>query len=531
MSPSPVAAANETPEAVGGPGPQRLDPRTLLLYGVRSFGPMLVLATPAVVSLWREDDPMRTVIGLAIVGSLGLLLLAVGTLFTWLSWRAFTYEVRPGEVVIARGVIHRSRRSIPVERIQDVSITRRPLSRLLGLAEVRIETGGADADEGKLNSVSLAEAHRLRAVLRALGVAAAAGRERGVEPAESAPAAPAPVDNETVVYRLGGARLILAGLFSFSLVWIVAPLGLLEYAGRVFDIDAARWASLLLDLGEETHSRLSPALVLGAVGVAGGAGVLAGLVQTVLRDFGFTLTRAEGRLRSRRGLLTRSEVVVAVRRIQLGLIEHGTVAGRLGWRMLRVQTLGGGDGESGRQTLAPFARPAEVEALLPLAGLPVWSDSGLRPVSSRHMIGGVIEALPLAVILLVATVVWPPAAAAGPLLLLPLWVALRRPRAHRYSLTPPALQVQRGVLTRRDWIVPWHRIQAVTLRRGPLQRRLGLATLCIDTAGVSRGYSQPHIHDLDEGDAVSLARLVLARVEEARQAAPPLQRLTSCSAP
>ncbi|MFN9251898.1 MAG: hypothetical protein ACK58O_12750, partial [Brevundimonas sp.] len=101
MSPSPVAAANETPEAVGGPGPQRLDPRTLLLYGVRSFGPMLALATPAVVSLWREDDPMRTVIGLAIVGSLGLLLLAVGTLFTWLSWRAFTYEVRPGEGVIA----------------------------------------------------------------------------------------------------------------------------------------------------------------------------------------------------------------------------------------------------------------------------------------------------------------------------------------------------------------------------------------------------------------------------------------------
>ena len=89
------------------------------------------------------------------------------------------------------------------------------------------------------------------------------------------------------------------------------------------------------------------------------------------------------------------------------------------------------------------------------------------------------------------------------------------------ALAGATLQVQRGVLTRRDWIVPWHRIQAVTLRRGPLQRRLGLATLCIDTAGVSRGYSQPHIHDLDEGDAVSLARLVLARVEEARQAAPP----------
>lgn len=516
MSPSPGPADMATSAGAEGPGPQRLDPRTLLLYGVRGFGPMLALATPAVVSLWREDDPRRTAIGFAIVGGLGLLLLAVSALFTWLSWRAFTYEVRPGEVVIARGVIHRSRRSIPVERIQDVSITRRPLSRLLGLAEVRIETGGADADEGKLNSVSLAEAHRLRAVLRALGAAAAAGRAPDVEGPQGSPEAspPAPDDDETVVFRLGGARLILAGLFSFSLVWIAAPLGLLEYAGRVFDIDAARWASLLLDLGEETRSRLSPLLVLGALGVAFGAGVLAGLIRTVLRDFGFTLTRAEGRLRSRRGLLTRSEVVVAARRIQLGLIERGAIAGRLGWRVLRVQTLGGGDGESGRQTLAPFARPVEVAALLPLAGLPGWSEADLRPVSPRHMIGGVLEALPLAVVLLVASVVWPPAAAAGPLLLLPLWVALRRPSAHRYSLAPAALQVQRGVLTRRDWIVPWHRIQAVTLRRGPLQRRLGLATLCIDTAGVPPGHHRPHIHDLPVDEAMTLAAAVRARIAE-----------------
>jgi len=514
VSLAPAAADNATPGPAEGPGPRRLDPRTLLLYGVRGVGPMLALATPAVISLWREDDPRRTMIGFAIVGGLGLLLLAVSALFTWLSWRAFTYEVRPGEVVIARGVIHRSRRSIPVERIQDVSITRRPLSRLLGLAEVRIETGGADADEGKLNSVSLAEAHRLRAVLRALGVAAA--RPPAGEAAESPASTAVPADDETAVFRLGGPRLILAGLFSFSLVWIAAPLGLLEYVGRVFDIDAARWASLLLDLGEETRSRLSPLLVLGALGAAFGAGVLAGLVRTVLRDFGFTLTRAEGRLRSRRGLLTRNEVVVAARRIQLGLIERGAVAGRLGWRVLRVQTLGGGDGESGRQTLAPFARPAEVEALLPLAGLPGWTDADLRPVSPRHMIGGVLEALPLAAVLLAASVAWPPAAAAGPLLLLPLLVALRRPWAHRYSLTPTALQVRRGVLTRRDWIVPWPRIQAITLRRGPLQRRLGLATLCIDTAGVPAGSARPHIHDLPVDEATALATAVRARIAGAR---------------
>lgn len=517
MSPLPAAPDGATaPPVPAVEGPRRLDPRTLLLYGVRGVGPALAVSAPAIISLWREDDPRRTLIGFTIVGVVALVVLALTALFTWLSWRAFTYEVRPGEVVIARGVIHRSRRSIPVERIQDVSITRAPLSRLLGLAEVRIETGGADADEGRLNSVSLAEAHRLRAVLRALGASTA------VRPVDAA--APGPVtpvesghDDETLVFRLGMPRLLLAGLFSFSLVWLFAPLGLLEYVGRVFDLDNARWVDLLRDAGREAQSRLSPAIALAVAGTVFAAGVLAGMGRTVLTDFGFTLTRADGRLRTRRGLLTRSEVVVAVRRIQLGLIERGLVSGRLGWRALRVQTLGGGgEAGSGRQTLAPFARIAEVDSILPLTGLPGWQDAGLRPVSPRHALGGVLEALPLAAILLAASVAWAPAAWAGPVLLLPLWVALRRPWAHRYRLAAEALQVRRGVLTRRDWIVPWHRIQSVTVWRGPLQRRLGLATVRIDTAGAPQGFSGPHIHDLPQAEAVAVASALLARVEAAR---------------
>jgi putative membrane protein len=495
--------------------PRRLDPRTLLLYGVRGFGPMLALSTPALISLWRGDDPRRTFIGLAIAGALGLLVLAATALLTWLNWRAFTYQIRPGEVIIARGLIHRSRRSIPAERIQDVSITRTPLSRLLGLAEVRIETGGADADEGKLNSVSLAEARRLRTVLRALGASATVAPS--ADSASPAPVADAGHDDETVVFRLGLPRLLLSGLFSFSLLWLFAPLGLLEYVGRVFDIDNARWFDLLRDAGREAQSHLSPALALGVAATVFAAGVLAGMARTVLGDYGFTLTRADGRLRTRRGLLTRNEVVVAARRIQLGMIERGVLAGRLGWRALRVQTLGGG-GEpgSGRQTLAPFARVREIEEILPLTGLPDWREADLKAVSPRHAVGGVLEALPLAAVLIAAAVVWPPAAWAGPMLLLPLGVALLRPAAHRYSLASEALQVRRGVLARRDWIVPWHRIQSVTVWRGPLQQRLGLATVRIDTAGAPPGFGGPHIHDLPEAEATALAAALLERIAASR---------------
>ncbi|WP_163284170.1 MULTISPECIES: PH domain-containing protein, partial [Enterobacteriaceae] len=75
------------------------------------------------------------------------------------------------EVLIQHGVLQRRRRSIPRGRIQDVSIERGPFARIFGLAVVRLETGGGEAEEAMLDSVSMAEAERLRALLRGRRVA------------------------------------------------------------------------------------------------------------------------------------------------------------------------------------------------------------------------------------------------------------------------------------------------------------------------------------------------------------------------
>jgi putative membrane protein len=212
-------------------------------------------------------------------------------------------------------------------------------------------------------------------------------------------------------------------------------------------------------------------------------------------------------------------VVVARRQIQLGLVEWGLLSGALGWCAFKVQTLGGSDHVSGRQELAPFARPSEVQPLIALAGLPGFERSGLRPVSAWHtrIVLIVFVAIPASV--LVVAAIWFPLA--GLLLFtlpLPLVVALLRRRHHRYALAETSLQVSRGVLKRREWTVPYGNIQSVTLRRGPLQRRMGVTSLRIDTAGGS-GLNGPHIHDLVHRDATELVRRLAERVEAARSSA------------
>ena len=481
--------------------PRRLDPRTILIKALPGL-PSAIFALPVMLTAARGGG-----LALAFAFVVIALLLGVTFVFSWLRWRMFTYQVLPDQLVISRGVLHRTRRSIPAERIQDVSLKQSPLARLVGLAEVRIETGGGEKDEGRLDSVSLAEAHRLRALLRGLG------RDTSRDMAASAAQDPAsPAAAEPILFRLSFERLLYFGLFNFSLVWIAAIFGATQYFGQAFDLG---WDRLLEVWGvaeRELASRLSLALVLGVFGGTLGLGLMAGVIRTVLQSYDFKLTFAEGRFRYSRGLLTRTEVVVAQRQIQLGLIERGALSGRLGWCAFKVQTLGGSDHVSGRQELAPFARPSEVDPLIALAGLPAFDPSGLRPVSPWHTLGALISFAGIpAVILVGAAIVYP---LAGLLLLtlpVPLAVAIRRRRNHRYALAETSLQVSRGVLKQREWTVPYGNIKSITLRRSLLQRRMGVATVRIDTAGGS-GLNGPHIHDIAYGEATDLVRKLMKSI-------------------
>lgn len=495
------ASELEPTSAADDGSPRRLSRKTVLVRALQQ-GPSIILAIPLVI-VWSRGDSfllLPLIAGAVLLG-------AVSLVAAWLHWRTFTYQILPGQLVIASGLFTRTRRTIPAERIQDVSITRSLLSRLFGLAEVRVETGAGEADEGKLDSVSLSEAHRLREVLRHI---------RSANPdaaARSAAAIAAATPPEAVLFRLSLPRLILYGLFNFSLVWVAVAFGALQYVGDAFNWDWDRWRELAGVAEREVRSRFTIGLVAGAAIAAVTLGFIAGVVRTTLTDYGFRLVDAEGRFRTTRGLLTQREVVVAKRQIQLGLVERGPFSGPLGWRSLQVQTLGDSAAASGRQVLAPFARVPEVRAIIEAAALPLFRPEGLRPVDGGHGVRGLIGFVLLPALLIAATAAaFPNAAWAALILILPLFVALNRTRRHRYGLAADSLQVARGVLTARDYVVPYGNIQTVTVQSGPLQRWLKLVTIRIDTAG-GRQLTGPHIHDLGEAQAPGLVAELLERAE------------------
>ncbi|HEX8063064.1 MAG TPA: PH domain-containing protein [Allosphingosinicella sp.] len=479
---------------MSGGADRHLHPGTIALRFIKE-APQTMVALPAALAFSSKTGLTGALYGAA---ALGLGLLAV----KWLAWRRFRYGVGPAEIVIESGILHRNRRSIPFDRVQDVDIERTFLARLLGLAKVRIETGAGGKDEGLLDSVSLAEAGRLREVVRA--------SRAGAGPASSAQAAQAP--SAQILFAMDPPRLLLFGLFNFSLVYIAGLFALLQTFDRFlpFDIyDPARWVGLV---DEYLPARWTLTAIGAVLLVAAALGAVAGVARTVARDYGFRLSLEGGRLRREQGLFTRKEAVISRRRVQLAQVSGGPLRALFGWSGLSFQTLGAGTDRGGHQSAAPFATRTEIEAVLAeVAPLRLPPPPELIRVSRRHVVRSLAGTLLPALAAIAALSYWWPLAPAL-LALLPVLAAgaaVKR-RFHRYALGDDLLFVSRGVWRRRLWLVPLRNVQSLSLSRGPIQRRLGLATLAIDTAGASM-VNAPRIVDLPGEAAEALAAEISRR--------------------
>jgi putative membrane protein len=491
-----AAAREPRPDTVAD---RSVHPATVFLRFIKE-APSTLLALPAGITFASNGDFTRALI---VAAGAGVIFLFV----SWLAWRRFRYGVGEREIVIESGILTRTRRSIPFDRIQDVDVERALLQRIFGLARVRIETGAGGKDEGLLDSITLAEAARLRDAVetwrreeRSIPVAAPAAGE--------APAASAEAGTETLLFEMGLPRVMQLGLFNFSLVYLAGIFAFLQTFERLlpFDIyDPARWTGLA-----ERHitGRFTPAAIGAVLVLAMLLGVLAGVARTVSRDYGFRLTLEGSRLRRQRGLFTRSEVVIPTRRVQLAEVRTGPVRRAFGWFALSLQTLGAGGDAGGRQSAAPFAKASEMGPIFALAGLRLPDRGELLPVSRRHALRVLATALPLPLAaILIGALFWPPVLfflAALPLI--GAGAMLDR-RFHLYGLAEGKLFVTRGLWRQHLWIVPLGNVEALSLSRSPLQRRLGLATLAIDSAGAPL-LNIPRVTDLRTDDARALMRAI-----------------------
>jgi putative membrane protein len=437
----------------------------------------------------------------AIIGAVALLLISLCLLF--LHWKRFAYRVGPSEIRIDSGILTRTHRSIPFDRVQDVDVIQGPLMRLLGLATVKFETGGSGSGpgggaDGQLQVISLERAQQLRSLVRAHRSGAAAAAPLTAE-AEQPP-----------VYAMDIPRLLLAGLFNFSLAIFAALIGLSQTAGDLIGFDPFErefWESLLSTghpLARFMLEHRAAAAFAGLISLIL-VGVATGVVRTVSRDYGFRLDSSGAGLRRRRGLLTRTDVTLPASRAQAAIVASGPVRARFGWSELKLQSLAHDEGGKGDHVLAPLANKDEVDRILDALG---WRQIGASPawsgVSRAYVWGLAIALIPLALIATAEMLVVPVAGLAV-LGVLAVPMLLRRLEWRRlgYMLDGDRLLIRKGWWRRTLLILPVRKIQSIDLNQRFLARWFGISSLRFGVAGGS-GLSNHSIPAMPEEKAREL---------------------------
>ena len=372
----------------------------------------------------------------------------------FVNWLVTRWRIDGDDLRIETGLIRRQSLRFPLAQVQAIDIVQPGLARIFRVAELRLRMGGATGGTARLAYLPQQEVEPLRAQLLRL---ATNGEAEPHEPEEI---------EERVLTTVPTLQLV-ASIF-VSDVGIVVELVFVALVLTAF---------------------LAPEAAAGIVG--GGAAELIAVATLVWRRFNqeykLTVAAAPDGLRLRSGLVALNAETIRPGRVQAVRLVEPFIWRRLGWCRLEVDLAGRqkrkGEGEASR---------GQLRALL--------------PVGSRALALELLDHLV--------------PDAPSPDRRAPRRVAWKSPLRYRFlawGRTDTAVVTMTGRVRRVTVWVPLEKAQSLRLVEGPLQRRLRLVTVHVDTAGRAL-HAALRDRDRDEGRE-ALSELV-GLAQTARRAPP-----------
>jgi putative membrane protein len=391
---------------------------------------------------------------LAVVG-----VLLVGGFVSWLVTR---WRIEEDDLRIETGLLRRRSLRFPLSQVQAIDVIRPGLARMFHVAELRLRMGGPSGSTARLAYVAEHEVEPLRDQLLALARGARSdGGEAELSTDEEAAAA-----QEHLVATVSSGRLVAS--IGLEYWWLIAVL-----------------VGLLVGVAVSPHT-------VGPFLVGGGLVWTISLVTFLWRRFNqqYRLTVAEGPdgLHLRGGLVALTAEIIRPGRVQAVRLVEPFLWRPLGWCRLEVDLAGRqrskGEGDAQR---------GQLRTLLPVETRDVGIElvDWLMPDRPRELS--------------------PPPARVR-------WKSPVRYRALSWGRTDTCVATTSGRLRRIACWVPLEKVQSLRRVQGPIQRRLGLASVHVDTAGRAV-HATLRDREVAEADNALAALADLARTARRRQTA------------
>ncbi len=401
-----------------------------------------------------------------------------------------SFAVHDGHLLIRYGIINRVKRTIPLSKIQNINIQKNLVHRIFGLVDLKIETAAGAEAEASLSALSIAEADALKVELTQ-GVHKELGLD--TKPEES---------RGRTVYKISAKELFLAGATENRALAILGAL----FGGSFLFQD--RLEGFFKSAAPNFEGSWVTVAIIAFVFLL--IGWIASIITAVFAYGNFEVTLEGGKIKRHYGLINQIESVVPLPRVQLVRTTETLFQRALHLCKLYVETAGHFQKEdlSGSSLVCPLLEEPRLSGIVMtvLPGRPIdavrWqrvSPWTIRTHAQTSMfVYTVMVGLssiyfgPKAFYALIPAAVWS------------VFTAWLHYRTTGYDNKPNFLAARHGVFSRRTMYVPVEKIQSTMVKQSPLQRRLGLSSVAVNTAAAGIGGSGSVV-DLPLQDAFALA--------------------------
>jgi len=455
---------------------------------------------------------------------------AAGLLAVVAVWQYFTYRYGFLEhaLVVRSGILQRNLRLIPFDRVQNVTLHQNLLHRLAGVAAVKLESaGGSGQAEAQMQVLRLDQANALEALVRGYRPTAANSPGRPAEAGHDAATDQTEAQTPPTLWlHLPTRELVRLGLISNrGMIVVAAAFAYLTQAGdqwmrRV----SSEFEGLLREglamaeawhLGPPAYAALGSLLLLALL-------LLVRLLSVALaigQFHEFRLLAGGRELRVERGLLSRVRSHLPKRRIQAYALRESLLHRWFGRRSLRVDRAAV-EAENESQSvrdLVPLATPKVMDAilinLLPVGGWPPRDWYPLHPLAWWRKFTPAALTVLLGTAALV-TVEGLPGLWALALLALAYVRARVWARYSGWALDGAVVVFRQGWLDRHWRFAEARKLQAIELQQSPFDRRHGMASLHLDSAGASSpALAIPYLAVADAEALATRLRALIPREE------------------
>lgn len=398
---------------------------------------------------------------------------------TVINYRFLTFYINDlKQLLVRKGIFTKKQIVLPIEKVQAVNVQQQWLHRLTNLAEVTFDSPGTNEEEIKI-TLTLQQANALKEYIF---------RQKNT----NAPVNTDDIEEETAPLQMKNYRLYdldPASLFK---------LGLTANHIETFFITLAFGYSLLQNIknasddfykksvdmvsGYMVYQSVLGVLIVVLLVIA--VSVIISFCRIVLKYANFSIMAVGNRFQVRTGLINTKEVLVPFSKIQYISWRANWLRTKTKLFVLEFHNIGQLQLKQAQKVLIPLTRLEYLPQLLAnYHPLPVNEGPAIRVNKSYVSRSYLLYTLPLLLGILIAAYFNPffywglilLAYNAGSI----YWFQQK----FRMYVSEEVIHIQKGSYGSEDLLLLWHKIQTVTIQQSIYQRKNGLASVKLRTAG------------------------------------------------